>query len=240
MLYTTPNALINCHLGVSFDTITKVSDSIQQSIMELFKILAFLLCFHLCATQRAVFRCINLFSKDSCFAIHSPLKTSLLSNDRNLYELNQAFYPVGVFASTSLINVLYTVNFTASNESSLPLSCTDLNSNQSSPVTFNDSAVFLMGWSGTGVFNIISPLELAKLQLQVLNELFSIFIVPGGGIALSDNFGWNVVDAKRQPVRISRKNTVELSLSLDLSQLSCIPNNALIRRVLQDITIFVS
>ena len=208
--------------------------------MELTKALVLLLSLKLCASQRAVFRCINLYSKDSCFAIYNPLKASLLSSDRNIYELNQAFYPVGAFASTSLINVLYTVNFTTSNESSLPSPCGDLNSNRSSPVAANESSMFLMGWSGTGVFNVISPLELAKLQLQILNELYSFFIVPGGGIALSNNFGWRVVNARGEPVSIGQKNTVELSLMLDLSKLECVPDNALIRRVLQDITIFVS
>ena len=208
--------------------------------MKLAKSLALLLCLELCASQRAVFRCINLYSKDNCFKFYNALKASLLSNDRNIYELQQAFYPVGVFASTALINVIYTVNFTASNVTSLPSSCQAINQNRSSSVAVNENAMFLMGWSSTGVFNIISPLELAKLQLQILNELYSIFIVPGGGIALSANFGWDVVNARGESVPIDQRNIVELSLVLDLSQLDCIPNKAMIRRVLQDITIFVS
>ena len=191
-------------------------------------------------SQRALVRCINLYSKDSCFALYNPLKTSLLSSERNLFELNQAFYPVGAFASMSLINVLYTVTFTASDMSALPPPCPEINFNRSSPVAINETARFSTGWSSTGVFNIISPLELSKLQIQLLNELYSFFVVPGGGIALPGQFGWKVQNANGQPVSLIDNNVLQLNLIVDLSSLSCAPDVDLTKRVLQDITVFVS
>ena len=202
----------------------------------------FLTFFQLGESQRAFVRCINLYSKDSCFALYDPLKTSLLSSQRNLFELNQAFYPVGAFASTSLINVLYTVNFTAttSNVSALPPPCPEINLNRSAPVMVNDTARFGAGWSSTGIFNIISPLELSKLQLQLLNELYSFFVVPGGGIVLPGRFGWRVLTASGQPASLIDNNVLRLHMSLNLSNLSCVPDVDLTKRVLQDITVFVS
>ena len=199
-----------------------------------------LVLFPLSESQRALVRCINLYSKDSCFALYNPLKNSLLSSERNLFELNQAFYPVGAFASTTLINVLYTVNFIASaDQSALPPPCPELNLNRSSPVAANDSARFNAGWTSSGVYNIISPLELSKLQLQLLNELYSIFVVPGGGIALPGKFGWMVRTADGRPVRLIENNMLQLDMTLDLANLSCVPDLDLTKRVLQDITIFV-
>ena len=206
--------------------------------MKLKVVFLFLVWFSVGNGQRALFRCINLYSKESCFALFNPLQRSLLSNERNHFALTQAFFPMGVFASTSFINVLYTVDFFASNEGSLPSPCPGINNN--SAVVANGSARFSVGWSNSGIFNILSPIQLSELQLQILNELYSFFIVPGGGIFFPGKFGWKVKNSTGGAVQLEERNIAELSLYLDLSELACIPDTDLIMSVLQEITVLVS
>ena len=182
-------------------------------------------------SQSALQRCIVLYPRNSCFNLYVPLKNGIVTNNRSIYELQQAFYAVGEFASTVLINVLYTVQF----PEDLPLCDDGVRDNKTS-----QEIQFLIGWSSSGVFNIISPLQLSKLQLQLFNELFSFFIIPGSGIALSKQLRRPLTPktAENEPVQLEIVNLLRLNITLD--ELQCQPDIGLIEAVLKDITIMVS
>ena len=211
--------------------------------MKFQAVLLFLLWSGVCCGQRALFRCINLYSKDTCFALFNSLQRSLLNSEnseRNHFELTQAFFPIGLFASTALVNVLYTVEFFATNESSIPSRCYEVKVRNSSAIVVNSTERFSVGWSSSGVFNILSPIQLSELQLQILNEIYSLFIVPGGGIFLPGKFGWKVRNVTGGEVEVGQRNIAELSLNLNLSELTCTPDKDLVMAVLQDITVLVN
>lgn len=177
-------------------------------------------------SQSAFERCIVLYPRNSCFDLYILLKNGIVTNNRSIYELQQAFYAVGEFASTVLINVLYTVKL----PEDLPL-CDGVRDNKTS-----QEIQFLIGWSSSSVFNIISPLQLSKLQLQLFNELFSFFIIPGSGIALSKQLRPPLTPktAENEPVQLEIVNLLRLNITLD--EIPCQPDIGLIEAVLKDIT----
>ena len=181
-------------------------------------------------SQSAFERCIVLYPRNSCFDLYILLKNGIVTNNRSIYELQQAFYAVGEFASTVLINVLYTVKL----PEDLPL-CDGVRDNKTS-----QEIQFLIGWSSSSVFNIISPLQLSKLQLQLFNELFSFFIIPGSGIALSKQLRPPLTPktAENEPVQLEIVNLLRLNITLD--EIPCQPDIGLIEAVLKDITKMVS
>ena len=201
-------------------------------------VLLFLLTSTKVYSQIALTRCILLYPKSSCFALYYPLKDGVLSNNRTMFELLQAFYPVGAFASTALINILYTVKFTETALSG-PL-CDGLDDN-STILTSEEDMQFLSGWSSSSVFNIISPLQLSKLQLQLFNDMFSFYIIPGSGIALTRQFLWDsdeIFIDKTPPLPLEMSNLVQINITLD--EISCVPDTDLVKAVLQDTTVMVS
>ena len=191
--------------------------------------------------QSAFSRCHVLFPRDSCYAVFKPLRENLLRNSRNIYELNRAFYPMGRFTSTVLINILYSVDFmqTAFSFNNTPVcSGVDQNSSLLERDIDNDRVLFLSGWSSSEIFNVISPLQLSQIQLQISNDIFSLFVIPGSGIALPQRFGWVIQDAQHSLVNLDFTNLVYINITVT-DNISCVPNEQLIHSALQEITIMV-
>ena len=193
-------------------------------------------CGQIVKSQSAFRSCHLLYPKESCFALHLPLKTNLLSEYRNIYALQQAFYPIGKFATDRLVNVLYSVEFTENVlfDDQIPL-CDGVRVVNVSSLS---SVQFLTGWSSSGVFNIISPLQLSRLQLQLSNHIYNLFVIPGSGIYLPERFGWVVRNQQEQLVDLEMVNLVNINITVD--NVSCVPDYQLIKSVLQDLTIMVS
>lgn len=184
-----------------------------------------------------------LFPKDSCFATYVPLKNGLLSEYRNIYELQRAFYPIGKFASHTLINVRYNIIFTdevfsSKNESD---TCPGVD-DRSAMNIYNGSTElsFLTGWTSSVVFNVMSPIQLTKLQLQLSNFIFSLYTIPGSGIYRDNYFSWTLTleDNLGDPVRLESANI--MNLTINISEIACIPDLQLIKSSLLDITAMVS
>ena len=194
------------------------------------------------ASQSAFRRCHLLYPKDSCFALHVPLKSGIVNDYRNIYELQEAFYPIGKFASDRFVNVLYTVEFSdealrqAGNscDGTLETDAVDL----ADDITNLTRVQFLAGWTSSGVFNILSPLQLTKLQLQISNDIYSLFVIPGSGIFYPERFGWVIRDMQQNTVNLYTVNLVNINITVD--NVSCVPDTQLIKSVLQDLTSMVS
>ena len=188
--------------------------------------------------QSAFKRCRLLYPVDSCFALHVPLKTNLLNQYRNIYELQQAFYPIGDFATDRLINVLYTVELDADSliREGTPF-CDGVDETMTN-ISSLDQLQFLTGWTSSGVFNILTPLQLSRIQLEISNDVYSLFLIPGSGIYLPSRFGWVVRDRQRQRVRLEDVNLVNITITVN--NVSCIPDRQLVKSSLQDLTTMVS
>lgn len=186
--------------------------------------------------------CNVLFPKDSCFAAYVPLKYGLLEDYQNIYELQRAFYPIGKFASDTLINVQYNIRFTDDafadiDEDSFcegvdEVIATDIR-NGSLELTF------LTGWTSSVVFNVMSPYQLTKLQLQISNIIFSLYTIPGSGIYQDNLFVWrsSLEDSLGKPLRLDLKNI--MNLTIYINNITCIPDQQLIKSSLLDITAMV-
>lgn len=99
---------------------------------------------------------------------------------------------------------------------------------------------FLQGWSGTGVFNIISVTDLTKIQLQLMNEILSLFITPGTGIALPGNFIVGIpVEGGSKMVPLNDTD-FRVNLELIVDSFPCKPSVPLMISVLEDLTTMVS
>ena len=189
-------------------------------------------------SQSAFDRCHLLFPKEACYAVFTSLKENLLNNTINIYELQRAFYPMGRFTSSVLLNILYSVNFT--DTSSLSDTPVCIGVSNSSWLLENGGYQFLTGWSSSEIFNVISPLQLSQIQLQISNDIFSLFIIPGSGVAYPRRFGWAdmIRDAQNSLVKLESTNLVNINITLDT--ISCVPDTELLHSSLQEITIMVS
>lgn len=180
--------------------------------------------------------CLLSYPRDVCFSLFTEINNTIRNDPRNIYELVQYFYPQTRFYSTQFVNVLYTLTYN-SDDPDLPL-CEQ---------TFEDSRFlepgetnqFLQGWSKSGVFNIISPFDLSQIQSQLMNEMLSLFIVPGAGIALPGNFGWLLTDEDGRRRTLNTSN-YRVNINLNVESFPCKPSVRLAQYVLQDMTIMVS
>ncbi len=207
--------------------------------MTVLQLLFLLVLCRFTASQSAFQRCHLLYPKDSCFAMHVPFKRGLLDDYRNIYELQQAFYPIGKFASDRFVNILYTVDFTETALNQIEL-CDGIIETDSIEDAFTNltRVQFLAGWTSSGVFNIMSPLQLTRLQLQIANDVYSLFVIPGSGIFYPERFGWVIRDMQRNLIQLESINLVNINITVD--NISCIPDTQLIKSVLQDLTSMVS
>ncbi len=182
--------------------------------------------------QSAFTRCRLRYPRDSCYTMYSSLRDSLVADPRNIFELQQAFYPMGRFTSNVLLNVYYTVNLTEDVMFDLPTCDGAVND----PI--NTTEIILAGWSRSEIFNIISPIHLSELQLQISNAIYGLFVIPGSGIPLAESFGWKLHNSEEEDVDLQYANLVYINVSLD--NVSCLPDQTLLMSTLQDITIMVS
>lgn len=190
-------------------------------------------------SQSAFKGCYVLYPEDSCFPVYDALKNGLLSQPQNIYKLQRAFYPIGKFASSRLINIFYNISFNEeilSSPSSTDAAC--IGTDADSVINRNTSLGFVTGWTSAEVFNILTSLQLSELQLELSNAVFSLFVIPGSGIYLPGRFGWVVKDKYEQRVDLQAINIVNLTISID--NISCIPDMQLIKSSLIDISTMVS
>lgn len=185
--------------------------------------------------QSAESRCRILYDKETCYSLYTVLQENLRNDPRNIYELQQAFYPMGRFTSKVLLNIRYNVRI--SDDAFIDSHCDGVKAKNS----LNSSAYFHVGWSSSEMFNILSPLQLSELQLQISNSIYGLFIIPGSGIPLANTFGWKLDDAKGQHIDLEQINLIQIELELNESnsQQLCIPDERLFMSVLQDVTIMV-
>ena len=178
--------------------------------------------------------CLLRYPRDVCFELFNAVNNTI-KTQRNIYELVQFFFPKAPFFTTQFINILYTVSY--SNATSLQ-SCPGT-SNKSDFIQPGERTMFLQGWSGTGVFNIISATDLTKIQLQLLNEILSLFVTPGTGIALPGTFSAMVNFENGSRINIQDQN-FRVNLDVNIDMLSCKPSIQLMNQVLEDMTTRVS
>ena len=179
-------------------------------------------------------RCILRYPRDTCFELFNAVNKSIRT-ERNIYELVQFFFPKTPYFTTQFVNILYTLTYTNATRM------------EQCPGTFDnsifvqpeESTQFLQGWSGTGVYNIISPTDLTKMQLQILNEVLSLFITPGTGIALPGTFS-QTIDFENNTRALFTDTNFRVNLELNVGTLPCIPSVTLMQQVLQDMTTMVS
>ena len=179
-------------------------------------------------------RCILRYPRDTCFQLFNAVNKSIRT-ERNIFELVQFFFPKTPYFTTQFVNVLYTLTY--SNATTL----------EQCPGTFDNSIFvqpeertqFLQGWSSTGVYNIISPTDLTKMQLQILNEVLSLFITPGTGIALPGRFS-QLIDFENNTKAEFTDTNFRVNLELNIDTFPCIPSVTLMHQVLQDMTTMVS
>lgn len=180
-------------------------------------------------------RCILRYPRDTCFSLYTALNNTIRT-ERNVYELVQFFLPKTAFFTTQFVNILYSLTYSSNGTTGLPR-C---------PGTYNGSVFvrpgvrteFLQGWSSTGVFNIISPTDLSKIQLQLLNEILALFITPGTGIALPGRFSHGVSLEDGRDVQLN-PNNYRVNLELNIDSFPCAPSVPLVLAVLEDLTTMV-
>ena len=184
--------------------------------------------------QSAFTRCRLRYPRETCYAVYTGLRDSLVEYQMNIFELQQAFFPMGRFTSKVLLNVHYTVNTTR--EDAVPI-CNGVEYDEDVNTT-QDQMNILAGWSKSEIFNIISPLHLSELQLQISNAIYGLFVIPGSGVPLAESFGWKLQNADREQVDLRFVNLIYLNTSL--KYVSCMPDEELVMSALQDVTIMVS
>lgn len=186
-------------------------------------------------SQSAESRCRIQYDKETCYSFYTTLTDNLISNPRNIYELQQAYYPMGRFTSKVLLNIKYNVHLEGAFNG---IHCEGTRVSE----ILNSSAYFYIGWSSSEMFNILSPLQLSELQLQISNSIYGLFIIPGSGMPLANTFGWKLKNSTGQAIDLERINLIEIDLKLSESnsQELCVPDEQLMMSVLQEVTIMVS
>ena len=187
-----------------------------------------------CAHGHGAFsRCRLLYPRDTCYLVYRSLREALLANKTNIFEMQQAFYPMGRLTSRKQVNILYTIDLT-DDAMMIPLcaGATD-DKNTTSPISI------LAAWSNSEIFNVISPYQISELQLQIANIFYGFFVIPGSGMPASDMFGWTLKDAENNRVSLQEVNLMYINMLLN-DDISCLPDERILMSVLQDITIMVS
>lgn len=188
-------------------------------------------------SQSAMTMCLIKYNVNTCSSLYYTLREALLAHNESRYQLMTAFLQKGVFASNKLINILYVIDVTDEALTSATKICEGVPLN-ATLVSSDKSFRLLTAWTTSGVFNIISPLQLSQLQLQIINEILSLYIVPGSGIGLTNNFLWTLHSQNGTLIELEVTNTIELNMQI--RKLDCIPDISVVIAALQDVTMMVS
>ena len=181
---------------------------------------------------------------NTCGQLSRDLENSLLQDQGNLFRLRRTFFHSPT-ASPVLLKVVYLLSYTynislRAAKEEIPYCLILTSDGEYLPSNLNNSALppnqtessFTFGWTSTGIYTVIHPAVLNFVQVQTAFSVLRLFHWMQQQSFYSpeaDAFFWTGIF-----------QLPTLYLNLNIQELSCIPSQALIKSVLEDLNTLVS
>lgn len=163
-----------------------------------------------------------------CYEVFTGLVQALVQDEGNIYRMKKAFF-YAPSADPVLIKVDYNVSYGENITEELLPYCVNVDNTTAINITINQT-VIVRGWTSRGVYLVISPLRLNRMQMALP---FSILRLIHRSKEFSspevDTFLWD-----------GSYDLPTLFLNLYITSLPCIPSEDIFNSTLDELTAYVS
>lgn len=166
----------------------------------------------------------------TCQKVFKVLEQSLIQDEANLYSLKKMFF-YAANADPMLLIVKYNISFGENIIKDRPPNCDGAGRQMTMICTIQTEVTH--GWTPSGVYYVIGPLVLNKMQMpfpfMILRIIHSLCKNPAFNSPELDSFLWD-----------GSYDLPTVFLNLDITTLPCIPSATVFHSTLKELTAYVS
>lgn len=168
-----------------------------------------------------------------CYEVFKELSRALTNDRGNLYRMKQAFF-YAPSADPVLIKVKYNISYGENVTKDQLHYCENVDNNTIAAITaitINQTEI-IRGWTSRGVYYVINPLLLSKMQMVLpfaILRLINSILGPASGSPEVDTFLWD-----------GSYELPTLLINLHITSLPCIPTEEVFNCTLEELNAYVS